>query len=353
MRNISWLLALAAIIAVACNRSDRPREAPAPRPVVIRSSPDASAPPLERDLWAEPEYQALMERLQRVIDQPITEPTGFPPFRIFEGVNGLTQVPTGSPCRWVEVERSRGDHVVRFLPDSFLEDGRFRRYVRSDFGRCGFPAETGWSNVLKEALIQFARAPWAHENLFGHGAFASGSGDGHIRVMAVYGILQTDLINEGGTETWYDFRTNVIPRIYASERLLDQAFVWAMPHLNRVWQVLPTADQTNYRLILRHAREYAANFDEAAEVAYLHRLEQGTCEHPLRDASSMTWFQLHVRAGYPASACTYQFAHSGPDGHETPYRKVEAWVFRRIHDGMPRERLLRYLDRVLAALPPV
>lgn len=342
---IFWILAFALLVNGCRQRSHEPQNSPSPPPSPQSARDAGTLPATTTD---ELERAALMVRLQAAIDRPIEEPSRLPEFHIWQRVNGLASPPPGSRCTWVELTPYFPGDRVRFVPSSFTENGRFTDYNLSDMRRCGFPSETSWANVLKLALVQFVRAPRMHEDIFSHAAFASGQGDDRRRILTAYGILQADFMDAGGPQTWYDFRRTTLERIYRSEALMERVYTWALPHVTRVRSALPFDDRASYLDIAWHARQYLATFDEAAEVAYLRRLEQGQCERPLTDPSATRWFRDMARPGYPPSPCTYVFTRRGPDGRDRPYRKVEAWIFRRLHDEMPRARLQRYLDRVVA-----
>lgn len=286
--------------------------------------------------------------LQEALAQPIAEPSGLPTFHIYRGVNGVSHVPPTSPCTWAQVAPVFPDDPPLYLPVSFLEgNGRFARYDVEAMRRCGFPSDSSWAGILRQALNQFARAPRMHENLFSHAAGASGQGDDRRRVLSAYGVLQTDVIDAGGPYAWYDFRTLVLPLVYRSDALMERVYTWALPHVTRVRDALPAADRRSYLEIARHAQAYLRTFDEQRELAYLHRLEQGQCAEPITEQAELEDLRAMASPGYPTSPCTYHFTLEGPDGRDNSFRKVEAWIFRRIHDGMPRARLQRYVDRVV------
>ena len=124
--------------------------------------------------------------------------------------------------------------------------------------------------------------------------------------------------------------------IYKSP-LASAAYKWAMPSVKAAFKTMPERDQSDYLRILDYASSYLARLKEhyPAEVRYWESLEKGGC-------FSLNAEQLKV---VNPSYCTMLFTRFGPDGKSSSYRKVEAFIFRRVHfDGIGADLMKAWLD---------
>lgn len=316
------------------HHSGLPAAAVSPAPT--RATPPPTPPAMPRS-WEE---HAVYER--------IGEPSGFPAFRIYTAAGALDSPPHPSPCRWERTYRWPEHRIGQiYYPVGYLRaDGSMDPAAVE---RCGYPYSSSWAWVLREALGRFANAQHNYAN------FGREDPTAATRIAIGYGLLSVESYHDGeGPATTRSFLRRVLPQFWRSPRLLEQAFTWAMPHVVRVWRDTPISlrpeDHEVYLQILRHARTYLANFNYQTELAYLRRLERGECESPRMSAGWVRWERDLLRPGYRASRCTYRFTQYSPDGQENPYRKLEAWIFRRAHDGVPVPLMRRYLERILAEL---
>lgn len=283
------------------------------------------------------------------IPSTINEPRGLPKFKLFDQAYGFEKRPNNT-CEWVAYKRQNSwTDRAHFVPKAWVSEatpkeengetiligGKFKINA-TDYRRCNFPGESSWKAVLKEALSRFYQEPRSYQ--------------GELLVAVAYGLLQSgnNRYFDTAEHAHHDFRTRVLHRIYGSHRLIQRVYLWAMPFVDETWQQLRDSDRIVYRNILRHGQKYLATFDYEVEVKYLHRLEAGKCTEPSADDG---WDKQYNSAKFHGSQCTYWFVRVGPDNKENPYRKFEAFLFRRVHqDGMNVEELKYWLNRVIRHL---
>lgn len=302
--------------------TDKPTAAAA-RPTDTR---DRCPNPLEHGRWGTDRWNDEWH-----IDEP---PTGLPSFKIYYGLwREADCLPETSPCRGLPE------------PDK-LESG--------SLATCGYPSTSSWAKVLRSALDAFVAVPRTYDD----------TEQQRIQTSVAYGILQTvdGGLGEYSGDTHHDFRSRVLPFVLRSRRLTGIAYDWAMPHLRGAWQELPPDAQRIYLGILEHGQRYLSTFSMKREQAYLAQLQRGVCDPPewLRDNDSDGVDddgdgQIDEDAGRwdPKRDCERQFVARGPDGEQNPYRKLEAFVFRRVQQGVAVADMKLWLDRVIGELRPL
>ena len=119
--------------------------------------------------------------------------------------------------------------------------------------------------------------------------------------------------------------------------LATAAYKWAMPSVKAAFKVLAPEDQADYLHILDYASAYLAKFKEhyPVEVRYWESLEKGGCYN--LNAEQLQYLN--------PPECIQLFTWFGPDGKSSPYRKVEAFIFRRVYsDGLGADLMKAWLD---------
>ncbi len=122
--------------------------------------------------------------------------------------------------------------------------------------------------------------------------------------------------------------------------LATVAYKWAMPSVKAAFKALAPEDHAEYLKILDYASAYLSRFSKdyyLREVGYLESLKKGECYG--LSAEHREFFG----GGLPS--CVPLFTRFGPDGKRNPYRKVEAFLFRRFHfDGIGADIMKAWLD---------
>ncbi len=285
----------------------------------------------------------------------VAEPEGLPSFSIYEGrpLYGFDQRPTTGPCTWAPHQRHLSgfdDSPMEtvYVPSSFIVTVNGRTcltLVQRDVERCGFPHHSSWARLLHESLEQFTTTVGG-ESWFGRNLPDSD----RVHTAIAYGFLQTSAPTfDGPPVISTNFRTVVMPTIYRSPALLETMYAWAIPHAQEAWRRLPIPARVVYRDILFHAEHYLATYNDAAERAYLARLQRGECFELAREGD-MRYIRSLARPGYPANRCTPTFTRVGPNSQPNNFRKLEAWFFRRFREGLPVATAYTYVNRLTGDL---
>ena len=172
-----------------------------------------------------------------------------------------------------------------------------------------------WGKVLDKALLEFSleNHRWWYEKA---------DDECRILVQVAYGLLQSDNFYWGA-----EFN-ETLKKFYNSPRHLRIMYRWALPSVRQVFRQLPRKERITYINILRHAKKYAQSYNHKQEEAYLRKLKEDYNE--------------------------YQFAIRGPDDKkDNPYRKVEAFIFRRVRDGMSIREIRKWIKVGIRDLRPL
>ena len=99
---------------------------------------------------------------------------------------------------------------------------------------------------------------------------------------------------------------------------------------------------------------YLSNFNEAKESKYLKSLRENTCRTANWQKSHYRIPQWLANANARERPCESLFTQYNPDGRDNPYRKVEAFLYRRIVDDEWKvEDAYSVLHRILEDLRPL
>lgn len=119
--------------------------------------------------------------------------------------------------------------------------------------------------------------------------------------------------------------------VMKSDHLMTLTYQWLSPYYKETFLKLTPESQQIYLEALTHAQEYLLTFDYKKELAYLEKIKAENLKEDPECADP-----------------TYGFAYSGPDG-KTKFRKVEAFIFRRVHNhDMTVERLKKWADILMS-----
>lgn len=163
-------------------------------------------------------------------------------------------------------------------------------------------------------------------------------------IMAVYGIVNNEVVPSELEKPLQAIFTNSTSR--------EVAYKLATPSIKRALVSLPERDRNDYVGILRHASAYLGSFNLAAETMYLASLA-GDCKsnewqqkyYPLPE-----WWKNANEGSGEYFNCAYLFTNHGPNGKRNPYRKVEAFLYRRAMNGWDVTAMKFMLDRLIADL---
>lgn len=162
--------------------------------------------------------------------------------------------------------------------------------------------------------------------------------DAQVQVLVAYGLFnlgnyQSREIREsgnrdiqkcmdnGGTDcfntAWLkSFKEKIAYPIYKSKSLQDLAYKWLKPIWKEAIDQMDQNRRDSYMAMINHAIYYCNTFDYDSEKAFLVQCEKG-------DNKS------HFTSCYPINKDgTVNF-----DGNPNNYRKLEAWIFRRVNDN--------------------
>lgn len=254
------------------------------------------------------------------------------------------EVPANSPCKW----EKRSNYGWYVWPLEALDaQGHATKLTKEVVERCYPNNRVSWEDVLKHALQHFTQTSRTFQR-------QATDADHHSRIMVAYGLLQGASDFFYGSSPFSDrFRTGVLRTIYRSPVLQEKLYVWAMPSVKLAFRDLASNDQNEYRRALEHAKAYLDHWTPAAqdrEVKYLADLAAGRC-------GNQTWRRKHGLPDLPLwltaqrLPCTYLFTTYDPLGRNSPYRKVEAFIFRRIRqDGIQVATLKKWATQALRDL---
>ncbi|MEK7175861.1 MAG: hypothetical protein AAB695_00610 [Patescibacteria group bacterium] len=215
-----------------------------------------------------------------------------------------------------------------------------------DFGR---DESVGWQEVVGMSLAYFVSEPQTYNEK--KGLVNSEYGDipevqrrarnRTRQVMVAYGIFQL-----GNNPVRMDWLKRAVTLLWASASR-ETAYRLTVPSIKKALALMPREDREDYLRILRHTSRYMATFDFAREEQYLTNLEAGGC-------TAEAWQKKHFKLPYwfvgSRGNCKVLFTTYGPDGKENPYRKAEAFVYRRVEEGWDIHDMKQVLDRLIADL---
>lgn len=275
------------------------------------------------------------------------QPTGLPEFKIYDSV-GLDEPIEYSPCKFY-----KPDGQWHWYPRVGQPNDKYWQVPVTELERCGYkPLDLDWADVVTSAIEQLKREPATYADWLQQ--------DPSLRVplLTAYALLQTGNgpIFDRERDLTETFRRQVLPQLYRSPSLLEAVYAWVKPKLLAKFVQVDSENRAAYLDILRHGERYLASFNYAQERAYLARLERGQCKN---DHKPEWWDE--TRDGmrgwaeyWKQDVCVLLFTHQDPNGRTNPYRKLETFIFRRVHtDKVPVVLMQRWVSRFRADLEAV
>jgi len=229
------------------------------------------------------------------------------------------------------------------LPDSsWLDALRSSPEELPEFTHRGEPGS--WLVLATETLGEFVYAADHHDSWCGE------------ECVAVHGLLLAKndgsvlLADDGtGAEISRDLRERVMPLILGNRTLRLLVFEWAAPAMKKAFDTLPKGAQDMYLLALRHSLQYLDKTDIAAEQTYLDRLRAKDCEGLPHMSDTLSG--MSAEAAEALKCSQWAFIHWNPAGETGPFRKMEAFLFRRATtNGVSIKVLKLYTNRLIKVL---
>lgn len=116
-------------------------------------------------------------------------------------------------------------------------------------------------------------------------------------------------------------------------------YQWALPAVKAMFSAMPQGDRDDYLRIIAYASGLLGRYSDhyQYELKYWEWLEKDGC---------YVWGMAQRESSADFPPCTVMFARVGPDGKTNPYRKVDAFIFRRVHfDGIGADWMKYWVDR--------
>ena len=119
----------------------------------------------------------------------------------------------------------------------------------------------------------------------------------------------------------------VLKRLFKCPKKLNAIYGWAMPPFKKVFVQLSSEDREFYMDVFQYALDYTERFSWKKELRYLRWLKRRHRER--------------------------QFTQRDSTGKASHFRQVEAFIFRRVRDGMPIRIIRKWIRRIIADLRPL
>ena len=205
------------------------------------------------------------------------------------------------------------------------------------------PKGYSWEELLLNGLSEFSYKNYDEADLIvAYGALQTSNPVVEVIVGGDNFWLQPELQQKAAASPW------AVRAVFRSSVLRRAAYAWAMPSIREAFRKMPAGQQGEYFRILEHAEGYLQAFDYAREAEYFDELSRGRCQNA-------EWRKVHGMEELPwwheSRNCLLLFTAFDPRGKESPYRKVEAFCFRRFNaDGVGPQTQLYWVRRALADL---
>jgi len=196
----------------------------------------------------------------------------------------------------------------------------------------------GWEDMLDTCIYDFFNARENAEELYEANNYKCTMENFRILYKVSRGILIDNTDDEIDFLDWVEEDKKTDDKSYkkfiSSFRLLSILYEWVMPPVKQTFQLLDKRDQIEYMDILNHTIRYTNKYNHERELNYL------------------TWLQYRAKAKNDPSIENL-FIERNPSNIISPYRKIEAFVFRRVQEGMKIEHIRRLLAKLNRDLQPL
>ena len=216
-------------------------------------------------------------------------------------------------CEWQPINEYNGDRRI-YCPKGAVKDYKCEPTIEL-INKC-FP-KMPWERVMEERLNEY------------YGIMTTVLPDNPIwerfkKVMAIRAM--NPLPAYDWHPIFYQYSKAAILKILASLEDTEKVYSWAMPAFKNVLGQLPKQKRDLVLDVIHHALDYSGRFSFVKEQQYLSKLQKENREK--------------------------EFNKIGPDGKESAYRDVEAFVFRRVRDGMKIEDIKTWIKKIVADIEP-
>ncbi len=199
-----------------------------------------------------------------------------------------------------------------------------------------FPPDT-----LPKAPASLPKANW--------GVFAKNINEALVPSAPLSIINHNNYIPEREIENPIDFWAILsvdfkepITKIFKAENTAKEGFEWALPWLQSRWQKLNPWNQIAILAALEHLEDYISKeFDFESENAFAKATEA--------NVGTKRYFIQYRPADFQVTKTTFNLTKAVPNKYR-PFRKAEAWAFRRVRDGVSPKILLQYIKRLQKTL---
>lgn len=139
------------------------------------------------------------------------------------------------------------------------------------------------------------------------------------------------------------FLNVTLPAIYKSPALKQAIYEWTLPEIIEHFSVLTTEEQQEYIDLLSAMKSYTKKYDHNSETTYYKKLE----------SAKATDYFLEYPPGndWKIAKDAWQKNDYNAVPNSFPYRRAEAWVYRRIESGeLKPAEIISWIDKISEAL---
>lgn len=284
-------------------------------------------------------------------------PRSLPPFVLRDGamLDGMytEKPPAGSKCEWVRV------NDYQWYPKRFFKRGRVsdKNFQPNDAAVIDcYPHNTTPYTTEYEALVA---------EYFANVFVVSDESvtEYNLPGLMDYTVLRAPKLLRYTNVLGERFRKRVWQKILRSHDLFYVDLMrWLMKSIRKLYAQIPDSLQRAYFELAKIADERIKRFDYRKERRYYRRLKRGKCEREMRLAQGKWICAAYHKDGdrdsldamrcklsreardelrkYGKQNCEQHFIVFGPDGKRDPMRRLQAFIFRRVHfDKMKRQLL--------------
>ncbi len=156
---------------------------------------------------------------------------------------------------------------------------------------------------------------------------------------------------------WYSSKEklkDLLASIYKMPGIFPKIYEWAIPSIKQAFQSLPRQDQVEYMKIIRHVKKYAQGYNHKAELTYLKKIEKKTSRlmSILKKTPEADVEKINMLYG-KIYETEISFIRAAYGKKFSPFRELEAFIFRRVQEGMDIRIIKKMLIRVERDLKPL
>lgn len=271
-------------------------------------------------------------------------PQELPPLQVFSDYQSSIPSPGREGCAWegagsegYRLGHPNGDRWYKTDPDHIVD--------------CVPPSDdVDWRSFMSTAISTMIRMT--------SDGWKEGFSPDQVRGMhAANGLLQATMNHFFNSSISYTeaFTQATMAEIYASPESQETLYEWAFPQVKEEFGNLDHMSQAIYLDALMHAYDYALTYDHEEQKRYLERLR--SCEKDpeaeCKDADALedTDRDIPLVSSYEdffVAVDPFDPINPPETLQYDPYRKLEAWIFRRVENGdLTAEQIANWIERVV------